>query len=107
MALNRIDDLAGLRDALDATLHEHLDVIARRELPSNRLDEKEAEYRHRLEKRYYKKLAEEIGEILAVEAAEKGSGADVAKLDEIGIEYSLHLKELYDRESRKRLESRR
>ncbi|MBL7125937.1 MAG: DNA primase [Dehalococcoidales bacterium] len=104
---NKIEDLAKLRDALDTTLHEHLDVIASRELPSNRLDERDADYRHRLEKRYYKKLAEEIGGILAVEAEEKGSGADVAKLDEIGIEYSLHLKELYDRENRKRLESRR
>ena len=104
---NKIKDLAKLRETLDTTLHEHLDVIAHRELPSNRLDEKDADYRHRLEERYYKKLAEEIGGILAIEAAEKGSGADVAKLDEIGIEYSLHLKELYDRESRKRLESRR
>ena len=104
---NKVDELARLRDALDVTLHEHLDIIASRELPSNRLDEKDADYRQRLEERYYKKLAEEIGGILAIEAAEKGSGADVAKLDEIGIEYSLHLKELYDRKSRKRLESRR
>ncbi len=107
IAWNKVDDLDKLRDALDTALHEHLDVIASRELPSDRLDERDADYRHRLEKRYYKKLAEEIGGILAVEVAEKGSGADVAKLDEIGIEYSLHLKELYERESQKRLESRR
>ncbi len=104
---SKIDDLSKLRDALDPALQEHLDVIAGRELPSDRIDERDADYRHRLEKRYYKKLAEEIGEILAIEVAEKGSGADVAKLDEIGIEYSLHLKELYERESQRRLESRR
>jgi len=104
---NQVDDLDKLRGMLDPALHEHLDVIASRELPSNRIDEKDADYRQRLEERYYKKLAEEIGEILAVEVEEKGSGADIAKLDEIGIEYSLRLKDIYERKNQRRLESRR
>jgi len=104
---NKVDDLTKLRDTLDQALQEHLDVLTSRELPSDRIDEKDADYRHRMEERYYKKLAEEIGEILAVEVAEKGSGADIAKLKEIGIEYPLRLKEIYERKNRRRLESRR
>jgi len=107
IAWNKVDDLAKLRDTLAPALQEHLDVIAGRELPSDRIEERDADYRHRLEKRHYKKLAGDIGEILAVEVTERGSGADVEKLKEIGIEYSLHLKELYDREAQGRLQSRR
>ncbi len=105
---NKVDDLDKLKDMLDPALYEHLDVIASRELPSDRLDERDADYRQRLEERYYKKLAEEIGGILAAEAGEKGVGADIAKLvNEIGIEYSLRLNELYKRKMQRRLESRR
>jgi len=105
---NKVDDLAKLKDTLDPALHEHLDVIASRELPSDRLDERDADYRHRLEERYYKKLAEEIGEILALEREAKGAGADLAKLvDELGIGYALRLKEIYERKSQRRSESRR
>ncbi|MBU2535012.1 MAG: DNA primase [Chloroflexota bacterium] len=105
---NKVGDLDKLKDMLDPVLHEHLDVMAHRELPSDRLDERDADYRQRLEERYYKKLAEEIGGILAAEAGEKGVGADIAKLaNEIGIEYSLRLNELYKRKMQRRLESRR
>jgi DNA primase len=104
---SRVDDLDKLKDILNPALHEHLNGIAGRELPSDRLDERDADYRQRLEERYFKKLAEEIGGILAVEVAEKGSGADIAKLDEIGIEYSTRLNELYKRKMQRRLESRR
>jgi len=104
---NKVDDLARLRDALDVTLHEHLDVIASRELPSNHLDEKDADYRQRLEERYYRNMAAKTAEILALEVQEKGAGADLIKLQEDKIDYDTRLKEIYKRKSRKRLESRR
>ena len=104
---NKMTDLVKLRDKLDPALHEHLDVIAGRELPSGHIDEKDVDYRHRLEERYYKKMAEETAERLALEVQEKGAGADLAKLQEDKIDYDTRLKELYKRKTQRRLESRR
>jgi DNA primase len=104
---HKVEDLAKLRDTLDQALHEHLDVIASRELPSDRLDERDADYRHRLEERYYKNLAAKKAEILALEREIKGAGADLVKLEKEGLEIELRLKEIYERKNRKRLESRR
>ena len=104
---NRVDDLAKLRDTLDQALHEHLDVIASRELPSDRLDERDADYRHRLEERYYKNLAAKTAEILALEVQEKGAGADLIKLQKDRIDYDTRLKDIYERKNQRRLESRR
>jgi len=107
VTLNEIADPGKLRDKLDPALHEHLDVIVSRELPSGHIDEKDADYRHRLEERYYKKLAEETAERLALEVQEKGAGADLTKLQEDKIDYDARLKELYERKTQRRLESRR
>ena len=104
---NKVENLARLRDTLDQALHEHLDLIASRELPSDRLDERDADYRHRLEERYYKNLAAKKAEILALEREVKGAGADLARLEKEGLEIELRLKEIYERKNRKRLESRR
>ena len=107
VTLNKIEDPATLKDELDPALHDHLDVIVGRELPSGHIDEKDADYRYRLEERHYKNLAAKTAETLALEAQEKGSGADLTKLQEDKIDYDARLKELYKRKFQRRLESRR
>jgi len=104
---NKVNNLSKLRDTLDPALHEHLDVIASRELPSDRIDERDIDYRHRLEERYYKNLAAKKSEILALEREIKGAGADLAKLEKEGLEIELRLKDIYERKNQRRLESRR
>ena len=104
---NEVDDLDKLRDALDPALHEHLDAIAGRELPSDRIDERDADYRYRLEERYYKTLAAKTAETLALEVQEKGAGADLIKLQKDKVDYDTRLKAIYERKNQRRLESRR
>jgi len=104
---NKVDDLSKLRDTLDQVLQEHLDAIASRELPSDRIDERDTDYRYRLEERYYKNLAAKRAEILALEREAKGPGADLDKLKKDGIEDELRLKDIYERKNQRRLESRR
>ena len=104
---NKVDDLDKLRDTLNQALHEHLDLIAGRELPSDHLDEKDVDYRYRLEERYYKNLAAKTAETLALEVQEKGAGADLIKLQKDKIDYDTRLKDIYERKSQRRLESRR
>jgi len=103
----RVDSLAKLRETLAPALHEHLDTIAGRELPSDRLEERDTDYRHRLEERFYKNMAAKTAEILAFEVQEKGAGADLIKLQADKIDYDTRLKEIYRQKSQKRLESRR
>jgi len=107
IAWTKVNDLNKLRETLAPALHEHLDIIASRELPSDRLDDRDADYRHRLEERFYKNMAARTAEILALEVQEKGAGADLIKLQADKIDYDTRLKEIYKQKSRKRLESRR
>jgi len=45
--------------------------------------------------------------MLALEAETGGSGADLSKLEEEGIEPSIQLKEMFDRKNQRRTGSRR
>ena len=54
-----------------------------------------------LEKRYYRHFEAKRAEILAREVESSGTGADIAKLQEEGMEPSVRLKELFNLKKRK------
>ncbi len=100
-------DPALLRQSLDPATQEHLDAIAGRSVLTDKAELRNAEYRRRLQLEYYRNLLARKSQVLALEVAEKGPGADLARLIAEGIEHDNRMKELYLEPKKKRLESRR
>jgi len=103
----QVDNLPALQERLDTTIHEYVDSLLNKELPATNLEEKYAYCILELRKNYLRSLEANRAEVLALEAESGGSGADLAKLEEQGIETSIKLKELYTQKGRKRSELRR
>ncbi|OGO32686.1 MAG: DNA primase [Chloroflexi bacterium RBG_16_56_11] len=98
------DDPALLREKLDPAIHDHLEAILRRTLPAGRNDiqQRYEDCVMELEKRHLKNFEARRAEILAMEAASGGAGADVARLEQEGIEPSTRLRDLEARKGQKR-----
>ncbi|MFQ5996282.1 MAG: hypothetical protein ACE5KP_01480, partial [Dehalococcoidales bacterium] len=94
------DDLDSLKKKLDIAIHEHLDSLLNRDLPPNHIEQKYADCVLSLEREYLKNWEARKAEALALEVEVKGAGADLAKLEEEGIEPALRLKEIYSQKAR-------
>jgi len=94
------DDLNSLREKLDLAIHEHLDSLLNRDLPPNRIEQKYADCVLNLEREYLRNWESKKAEELALEVEMKGPGADLAKLEEEGIEPAPRLKEIYSQKAR-------
>ncbi len=103
----QVGDLQSLRENLDLSLHEHLDLLVNKSLPSNNVERRYADYTRRLRERFLKNRAAKIAEILALEAEPGGAGADMAKLEEELLEISTQRRELDAYRNQKRPEVRR
>ena len=89
----RVNDLPSLRDGLDPAIWEHLDSLVNRNLPSTQIEQKYADCALRLRKEFLRNLEARREEVLALEVELGGAGADLAKLEEQGIEVSVQLGE--------------
>jgi hypothetical protein len=100
-------DVPALRERLDPAVHEHLDVILNRDQPgaANNIENKFADCVMELEKRYYRNFEAKRAEILALDVESGGAGADIARLQEEGMEPSARLRELDVRKMKKRSSS--
>jgi DNA primase len=95
------DDLVSLRNSLDTALQEYLESLMARVFPPT-LKESEA-VRHetmndcviRLQERRLRNLETKKQELLAIEAEIGGTAAQLAKLEEQGIEGSKQLKDVF------------
>ncbi len=106
VAWQQTDNLQSLKEKLDAAIHEHLDSLLNRELPPNQVEQRYAEYARRLKERHLKNLEAKRADKLALEAETKGTGADLIKLEEEGIETAIRLKEIYSQKGQRRLTRR-
>jgi len=106
-AWQQTGDLPSLKEKLDAAIHEYLDSLANSSLPPNQIEQKYADCILNLKKKYLQNLELRRAETLASEAESGGSGADLAKLEEEGIENSIQLREVFAQKSRRRSEPRR
>jgi DNA primase len=95
-----------LKDKLDPATHENLDTLLGRSLSKNRIAQKYAECTLRLREKYLRSLAAKIEAVLAQEAESGGKAADLAKLEEQGIEVNSQLGEVFARKRQWRLEQR-
>ena len=101
IAWQQVSDLSSLRDKLDTAIWEHLDYLITRSLPPNQIEEKYADAVLRLREGFLRSLATKREAALALEAELGGTAAELAKLEEQGIEVSLQLGEVFSQKRRK------
>ncbi len=68
------------------SIHEHLDSLVNKSLPTTHVEQRYASYVFRLREMFLKNLEAKRAEIFALERETEGPGADLAKLEEDGIE---------------------
>jgi len=90
-----VDDMLALKERLDPFTRERVDEIEARQLSANRIHEKYADCVLMLRKDYLQSREAIRKEIFALEAEAGGSGADLARLQQEGIEPSQKLKEVF------------
>ncbi len=98
---------SSLKDGLDSAIWEHLDSLITRSLPANQIEQKYANCVLRLREKFLRGLEVKRAEVLALEAESGGTAAELAKLEEQGIEVSVQLGEIFTQRSRGSQEQRR
>ncbi|MFC1985466.1 DNA primase [Chloroflexota bacterium] len=100
VAWQQANDLSSLRDKLDATLWEYLDALINKNVLASQIEQKYTDCVLNLRKKFLQNLEARKAEILALEAETGGTGADLAKLEEEGIESSIQLREVFAKKAR-------
>jgi len=106
-AWQQADDLSSLKQELDPAIWQHLDSLITRSLPANQIEQKYANCVLRLWEKLLRSLEVKKAEVLASEAELGGTAAELAKLEEQGIEVSVRLGEVFSQKGRGRQEPRR
>ena len=101
-AWQQANDLSSLKDGLDSAIWEHLDSLITKSLPANQIEEKYADCVLRLREKFLRSLETKRAEVLALEAESGGTAAELAKLEEQGIEVSVQLEEVFTQKSQRR-----
>lgn len=89
-----------VRDKLDIAIWEKLDTLLSEKIPQNQLEKRYTRCVLRLKKEYLRNVETKKEQLLALEAETGGTGADIAKLKEQGIEESHQLREVFVEEAR-------
>ena len=100
LAYRQGKDVQSIKERLDTTIWEHLDSLLDRSLPSNQMEQKFYNCVLNLREDYLRSRETKKEAVLAREA-EKGPAAELAKLEEQGIEDSVQLREVFDQRSPK------
>ena len=100
VAWQQASGLSSLKDELDTAIWEHLDDLITRSLPPNQIEQKYANCVLRLREGFLRSLETKREAALALEAELGGTAAELAKLEEQGIEVSLQLGEVFTQKSR-------
>ncbi len=93
IAWQKASDLSSLKEELDTAIWEHVDSLLTRSLPSNQVEQKYADCVLRLREKFLRSLEAKREAILALEREQGGTVAELAKLEEQGIEVSVQLGE--------------
>jgi DNA primase len=97
IALKQTNNIDSVKENLDSTIWEHLDCLMKKNLPSDKMEQKLANCILRLQESFLRGLEMKREAIFASEAASKGSNAELTKLEEQGIEVSAQLREVFIR----------
>ncbi len=99
IAWQQANDLSSLKENLDAAIWEHLDYLTNKSIISDKIEQRYNDIVLNLRKKFLRNLEAKRAEIFASEAESGGAGADLAKLEEEGIEPSVQLREAFTRKS--------
>ena len=94
VAYIKADKVQLIREELDSAFHERLDALLTMKLPTAPAEQVLNDYVFQLKMKYLKNLEAKKSEALAAAAELGGSAAELAKLQELGMEISTQLKEL-------------
>jgi len=95
LACQQTEDIKLIRERLDSALHEHFDSLIVKSLPATQIEQKYNDCVLRLREKYLRSLEAKKEAVLAMEAATGGTTAELAKLQEQGIEASSKLREVF------------
>ena len=99
IAWQQADNLSSLKERLDSAIWEHLDYLITKSLPANQIEQKYANCVLRLQEKFLRNLEAKREEVLALEAESGGTAAELAKLEEQGIEVSVQLGKVFAQKS--------
>jgi DNA primase len=89
------DTIGALRERIDSALREHLDSLVNKNIPASHIEQKYASCVLGLREKFLRNLEKKREAILTLEAEAGGTSAELAKLQEQGIEISTELKEVF------------
>jgi len=92
--LQKSADVTTIRENLDIAIHDYIDLLSEKDLLTDQLEEKFDYTLLKLKEDHYKRLEANKAEQLAQEAESGGTDAELARLEEQGIETSIQLGEV-------------
>jgi len=102
VAYRQVNEVQLIKEELDTALHDYLDSLFNKSLPDTKIEQRYAECVLRLRENFLRGLETKKAEALAVAAELGGSPAELAKLQEQGIETSTQLREVFAQKKRKK-----
>ena len=94
-------NISQLRDKLDASIQEHLEAIANKDIPAGQIKQKYIDCILNLRKRFLQNLEIKRAEVLLSERELGGTAAELAKQEEQGIEVKTRLLEIFIQKTNK------
>ena len=88
-------DVSSFREKLDSAFYDYYDYLTRKNLLATHLEQRYAEYVLRLQEKFLRSLENKRQEVLALAAESGGPTAELAKLQEQGIEISIQLGKVF------------
>jgi len=101
-AWQQTDDVSLLKNKLDPAIWDHLNTLINKNIPANQIQQKYTSSVLRLREKFLRSLETKRGAVLALEAEAGGTAAELAKLEEQGIEVSIQLGEVFTQKKRTR-----
>ena len=88
-------DYAAIKESIDPVIHEHLDSLLTRDLPSDEVELRYSDCLMRLRERYLRSLKRKQEEVLALEAESGDQASVMAKLEEQGVQINEELAKIF------------
>lgn len=95
IAWQQAGDLVSLKERLPVAVHEYLDSLMNMSLPPTPVESRYGDCVLNLRRIYLQRLEAERAEALALAAGSGGGSAELVRLEELGIEVSRQLKEVF------------
>jgi hypothetical protein len=102
IVFKQADDVSSVKEKLDSALYDYFDSLTGKSLLATQLEQRCAEYVLRLQEKFLRSLETKRQEALALAAESGGPTAELAKLQEQGIEISVQLGKVFAQKSQAR-----